>query len=127
MGIHASIHAFRLQSGHASDHPLPLILTKLTNNSPALESFPSKDSVLVGSGIGHAFIFLVLLRVDVVQESLAMRRLLVKLDEVAAGTAVRLCHIFQARAFKIVFLSNRCSLHACKDTVQAGYAEQEAL
>lgn len=87
----------------------------------------NKDSVLVSSGIGHALIFLVLLRVDVVQESLAMRRLLVKLDEVAAGTAVRLCHIFQARAFKVIFLSNRCALHACKDTVQTGHAEQETL
>lgn len=92
-----------------------------------MESFLSKDTVLVSSGIGHALIFLILLRVDIVQESLAMRRLLVKLDEVATSTAVRLCHIFQTRALKIIFLSNRCALHACKDTVQTGHTEQEAL
>lgn len=94
--MHPSTHSV----SRASYQPLPLTLTKLTNNSPALlKIFTVKDPVLVSCRIGHALIFLVLLRVDIVQERLAMRRLLVKLDEVAASTTVGLCHILKASPF----------------------------
>jgi hypothetical protein len=86
-----------------------------------------ENPALVGSGICHVFISLVLFRVDVVQESLAMCRLFVKLDEVTTSTAVGLCHILKATALKVVLFADGSALHARKDTVQTRYTEKETL
>lgn len=56
-----------------------------------------------------------------------MCRLLVKLNEVTASTAVGLCHILNAAALKIVLFADGSSLHARKDTMQTRHTEKETL
>jgi len=69
-----------------------------------------------------------LLRVTVPQECLAILRLLLQLDQIAASTAEGLGNVFNTVALKVVLFADGGALHAGKDpmeTTAAGAAEEK--
>jgi hypothetical protein len=90
-----------------------------------------QSPTLVGSGVYHALVVrLILLRVAIPQESLALLSLLLKLNEVAASTAERLGNILNAVTLEIVLVADIGALHASEDPVKTTAcraAEEKAL